>query len=211
MPRTARYTHSHGFYHIYNRGLNKAPIFLDPKDYDRMLSILKVLSHEGDWVLYAYCFMPNHYHMLVEEVHTPIAKLIGRLFTSYSLYFNKKYSRNGPLFQDRFKSKLIQKDTYFFELSRYIHCNPAKAGLIEDPRTYPYSSLHEYEDSTSNNIIQKDKVEKLLAMTDRSIRSYIEFVLAGLQLNLNNFDPFINHNEVLGSRTFSSHRKKKAF
>jgi len=138
MPRIARITYPQGFYHIYNRGLNKEPIFQETRDYLRLLHTLSELVQFNEWTIYAYCLMPNHYHLLVEEKQVPIAKLVNRLFTSYSQFYNRKYDRVGPLFQDRFKSKIIQKDTYFLEVSRYIHCNPVKAGLAASPESYPY-------------------------------------------------------------------------
>src|SRR3989338_7204482 len=112
MPRFARLTYPGCFYHIFNRGLNKQKIFHHQKDYEKLLNKLTSLLLDGDWIIYAFCLMPNHYHFLVEEKKTRIAKLLGRLFTSYSVFFNKKYQRHGPLFADRFKSKIIQIDSY---------------------------------------------------------------------------------------------------
>src|SRR3990167_8748535 len=106
MPRIARLTYPGAFYHIYNRGLNKIPIFRQKKDFEKLLNKFVDILSEGDWIIYAFCLMPNHYHLLVEERKMPVAKLMGRLFTSYSVYFNKKYKRSGPLFEDRYKSKL---------------------------------------------------------------------------------------------------------
>ena len=130
MTRTARLTYPGGFYHIFNRSLANIHLFPDVSYYEKLLEKLSLLIKEGDWIVYAYCLMPNHYHLLVEEKKIPVAKLIGRLFTSYSAFFNKRNKRHGPLFEDRFKSKLIQKYNYFLEVSRYIHLNPVKSGLI---------------------------------------------------------------------------------
>ena len=208
MPRAARLTYPQGFYHIFNRGLNKEPIFRDDKDYLRLMTILSVLLSQDEWTIYAYCFMPNHYHLLVEEKTRPVAKLIGRLFTSFSQYFNRRHHRVGPLFQDRFKSKLIQKDAYFLEVSRYIHCNPVKAGLAPTPEAYPYSSLGEYMGRRFPAIIKRDKVEKLIDRSVKGMNNYIKFVRAGVNLDLEAYDPFSSHRDVLGSTAFSTHRKR---
>jgi len=207
MTRTARLTYQGGFYHIFNRGLEKRVIFKRDKDYDKLLDKLSQLIVEGDWIIYAYCLLPNHYHLLVEENKTPIAKLMGRLFTSYGVYFNKKYKRQGPLFQDRFKSKLIQKDAYFLEVSRYIHLNPYKANLVNDPQDYPYSSLREYTGKGLRKIINLDHVTRLLGDNKTRIEDYLRFVKEGIKLDLEEYDPFINTKDVIGSAVFATHRK----
>lgn len=207
MPRFARLTFQGGFYHIFNRGLNKQKIFFHQKDYEKLLSKLSSLLLDGDWIIYAYCLMPNHYHLLVEERKMPIPKLIGRLFTSYGVYFNKKYQRQGPLFSNRFKSKIIQKDSYFLEVSRYIHLNPVEAKLAKSPEDYPFSSLSEYLGKLQRNIIDLEKVTTLLGDHKHRIASYIKFVRDGMKLDLEEYNPFTNKNEVVGNRVFVSHRK----
>lgn len=211
MPRIARLTYPGGFYHIFNRGLNKGKIFQEDKDYEKLLKTLASLLHEGDWSIYAYCLMPNHYHFLVEEKKTPIAKLMRRLFTSYSLYFNKKYNKNGPLFQDRFKSKLVQKDDYFLVVSRYIHLNPYLSGLTNDPEEYVYSSIREYTGKNKRKIIDLDKVTILLGDKENRIETYLKFVRDGMYLNLDEYDPFKNDREVIGGPVFATHRKMKIY
>lgn len=207
MPRIARLTHKGGFYHIFNRGLEKKAIFRQDKDYHKLLTKLSELLVDNHWTIYAYCLLPNHFHLLVEEKKLPIAKLIGRLFTSYGVYFNKKYKRQGPLFGNRFKSKLIQKDSYFFEVSRYIHLNPVRANLVKDPLEYPYSSLREYTGSGRRKIINLEKVTTLLGDKPTRIKDYLSFVNEGIQMNLEEFDPFKNNKDVLGSAVFATHRK----
>ena len=211
MPRIARLTFPGGFYHIFNRGLNKNQIFHEDKDYERLLEILNGLLRKGDWCFYAYCLMPNHYHFLVEEKRTPIAKLMGRLFTSYSLYFNKKYNRQGPLFQDRFKSKLVQKESYFLEVSRYIHLNPYKSAMTKNPEEYKYSSLREYLNNSSRKIIDMNKIIILLGDKGNRIENYLKFIKDGMNLNLDEYDPYKNNNDLIGNPVFATHRKMKAF
>ena len=110
----------------------------------KILSKLEELVKELDCIVYCYCFMATHYHLLVEEVKDPIANLMSRLLTSYGLYFNRKYERSGPLFADRFKSILVQKESYFLQLSPYIHLNPVHLDIVKDPRGYLYLSFNEY-------------------------------------------------------------------
>ena len=211
MPRLARLTYPGGFYHIFNRGLNKSPIFQENNDYDKLLDTLTSLLDHGDWLIYTYCLMPNHYHFLIEEKKTPVSKLISRLFTSYSLYFNKKYHRHGPLFEDRFKSRIIQKDPYFMLVSRYIHLNPYKSKQTNNPEDYPYSSLSEYTGKSFRKIINFSKVSLLLGEGENRLSDYLKFVKDGLNMNLDEYDPFTNDQEIIGKLTFSSHRKMKSY
>lgn len=138
-----------GYYHIYNRGVEKRDIFLDEQDCAVFLHYLKLylspieelkqldlpglriqrfiylnLSHEI--VLLAFALMPNHIHLLIKQKTVDgIVKLMKRLATGYVMYFNKKYQRVGGLFQNRYKAVLIQSDPHLLHLSRYIHLNPA--------------------------------------------------------------------------------------
>src|SRR3972149_4852723 len=142
------------FYHIYNRGVNKQPIFLDSKDYAVFLNLLKryldsKLTEDKNGREYenlheklelvAFCLMPTHFHLFVFQ-HTPEAmtRLLRGVGTSYTGYFNKKYRRSGPLFTDRFKASIINNDAYLIHISRYIHLNPLSF------RNYEWSSLPYY-------------------------------------------------------------------
>lgn len=216
MTRIPRITYEGGFYHLYNRGHNKEKIFREDRDYDFLLSKIKKLIKQGDWIIYAYCLMPNHYHFLVEEKKDRIAKFIGRLFTGYSIYFNKKYRRQGTLFQDRFKSKIIQKENYFLTVSRYIHLNPYKSGITNDPMNYPYSSLREYNNDVIDKIIDFNKVTNLIGENKKSLDSYMNFISEGLTIyrkngNLGDYEPFANENEPVGSLRFVTNRKMQRF
>lgn len=141
-------------YHIYNRGINKRRIFLDDDDYAVFLNLLKryldeapVKDNKGreyDWLhnhvkLQAYCLMPNHFHLLIYQISPEaMTRLLRGVSGAYTTYFNKKYRRIGPLFQDRYKASLISSEEYLQHISRYLHLNP------DDYKTWPYSSLEYY-------------------------------------------------------------------
>ncbi len=84
--------------------------------------------------------MPNHVHLLIEVFETPLSKLMQNLQFRYTRNFNIKYKKRSHLFQGRYKAILCEKDSYFLELSAYIHLNPVRAGLVEDPINYRWSS-----------------------------------------------------------------------
>lgn len=141
------------FYHIYNRGTDKREIFLDDNDRERFVKLLFIANSTKPFVLRdlpiglpyvefdrgetlvdigAYVLMPNHFHLLIKErIDNGISIFMNKLSTSYSMYFNKKYSRTGRLFEGTFKAKHIQEDEYLKYLFAYIHLNPVK---LIDPK-----------------------------------------------------------------------------
>jgi len=154
-----------GYYHLYNRGVEKRNIFLDEQDCTVFLHYIKMylspteklteqnhpgirinrfiplnLSRELD--LLAFTLMPNHFHLLVKQrTKDGITKFMQRLLTGYVMYFNKKYKRIGALFQNIFKAVIIENDNYLLHLSRYIHLNPSTTSSninFIDFSSYPY-------------------------------------------------------------------------
>jgi REP element-mobilizing transposase RayT len=146
MPRSARKESGCGIYHVMMRGVNRQAIFDDDEDCRRFMDILADLpfQHDDDGrllpirtcVIYAWCLMMNHLHLLVMEKNWKIAEVIKSLASSYVYYYNKKNERIGHLFQERFKSEPCNDMEYFTTLLRYIHQNPVKAGIVEDAADY---------------------------------------------------------------------------
>ncbi len=163
-----------GFYHLYNRGVEKRDIFCDVEDYQKFLSYLKLYldspnlqgltlkdengktmspsraykNFDNEIDLQAYCLMPNHFHLLVHQ-HSEmgIASFMQALITKYSMYFNKKYHRVGGLFQGRYKAVRISSEEQYTYVSKYIHRNPLDLPSGSDPeglREYKYSSYGNY-------------------------------------------------------------------
>lgn len=139
-----------GYYHVYNRGVNKQKIFLNDDDYryfsylfSRHLSLRPLAdSKHRDYVylrdqveILAYCWMPNHFHLMVHQItERGLVKLMMSVCTAYTVYFNKKYKRRGPLFENNYRASLISDELYLQHLSRYIHLN------LGDYKKWPYSS-----------------------------------------------------------------------
>ena len=144
MPRSARKKSNSDIYHIILRGINKQRIFEDDKDNQYFLEKLKTYKDISGYEIYAYCLMSNHNHLLMKEGEEPLSTAFRRLGASYVYWYNWKYSRNGHLFQDRFKSEPVETDEYFLTVMRYIHQNPLKAGIVKDIQEYPWSSYREY-------------------------------------------------------------------
>ena len=132
MARHCRLDWMGAAHHVMARGVGKCPIFLDSTDGEDFLRRLSRLVVECDISLMAWVMMPNHIHLLTRTGEVPLGKFMQRLLTGYAGFFNREHGRVGHLFQNRFKSILVQEDLYFFELVRYIHLNPLRAGLVAD-------------------------------------------------------------------------------
>ena len=144
MARVARIRSSSGRYHVMLRGINKQTIFESDDDRYRFLSVLEEYTDANKFVLYAYCLMDNHVHLLIEELEDDISTAIKRLSSSYVIWYNNKYERCGHLFQERFKSEPVETDGYLITVLRYIHQNPIKAGLCKSVNDYKWDSYREY-------------------------------------------------------------------
>lgn len=133
------------YYHLYNRGNQKKPIFIEKNDYSYYLHRLRLAIKKFDFSLICYCLMPNHVHLIVKQNNIiPPSKLISSIHTSYAMVFNKKYKSVGHLFQDRFKQKIISDDQYMINLIAYIHLNPVLSKICKNPTDYLWSSYKEY-------------------------------------------------------------------
>lgn len=144
MPRNARKKSETGIYHIMMRGINRQAIFEEDKDKQKLLETIKHYKEISRYEIYAYCFMENHIHLLIQETSEPIATVIKRISANYVYWYNNKYERCGHLFQERFKSEAVENDEYFLTVLRYIHQNPLKGGLARQVSDYRWSSYHEY-------------------------------------------------------------------
>ncbi|OGY10653.1 MAG: hypothetical protein A3A58_03650 [Candidatus Blackburnbacteria bacterium RIFCSPLOWO2_01_FULL_41_27] len=198
-----------GRYHIYNRGVDKRTIFIDDQDYRVFLHILKILLSKPELdehplteitgfipvrlrlitdTLYkeidliAYCLMPNHFHLFIKQ-HTinGISKLLSRLTISYVMYFNKKYERQGVLFQGEFKAVLVKDEPYLLHLSRYIHLNPSELTGGAPVNRYPYSSYANYLGEKNSEWVRPqeilayfDNTKRLGLINSLSYKNFVE-------------------------------------
>lgn len=209
MPRGPRFVFKNAFYHVFNRGINKQSIFLSKDDYQFFLKKLHGIGKQYDHSIYAYCLMPNHFHISIQTRKVPISKIMSSLATSYSMYFNRIYNHFGPVFQNRFKSILVQDDAYFLKLSQYIYLNPVKAGLVDNPLLYPYSSIREALGREGLYFLDEDIV-RLIGEAKGSQKEYERFVLAGLKEDFSEVEKLFEKEEaVLGTNRFSSLVQKK--
>lgn len=144
MPRQQRERSKSGYYHVMIRGNERKNIFQDEYDKFQFIKTLTEKKQENRFFLHAFCLMDNHVHLMLSEGVEDVAKVMKRISVSYVRYYNHKYKRVGHLFQDRFKSEIVDEDSYVLTLARYIHQNPVKAGMVKSTGEYKWSSYSCY-------------------------------------------------------------------
>ncbi len=154
MGRKPREKSDLGIYHVMLRGINRQDIFEDDEDYaffkKQLYHVVFFRDEDGKpqpsrCTIYAYCLMTNHVHLLIRETAEELSTVIKRITVAYAHYYNGKYQHVGHLFQNRFRSEVVNNEAYFLTLLRYIHQNPVAAGISKSIGDYRWSSWIEYE------------------------------------------------------------------
>ena len=144
MARPLRIEFPGAFYHVTSRGNERKAIFKSLRDREKFLSYLESATERYGAVIHVYCQMDNHYHLLLETPLGNLSKIMQHINGAYTNYFNTKRERSGHLLQGRYKAIVVEADEYAKELSRYIHLNPVRAGMVKIPEEYEWSSCRYY-------------------------------------------------------------------
>ncbi len=142
MPRQARLDAPGVLHHLMVRGLERRRLFTDDTDRTDFVTRLAGLAQAGALAVYAWALLPNHAHLLVRTGNLPLPRSLRRLLTGYAGAFNRRHHRVGHLFQNRYKSIVVEEEPYLLELVRYLHLNPLRAKVVPDLRTlarYPWT------------------------------------------------------------------------
>jgi putative transposase len=181
MGRKPRVHFPGALYHAIARGNQRQAIFRSDADRRHYLDLLKQFRTRYDFHLYAYVLMSNHVHLLLEVGETPLAKAMQGLQQSYTLYFNRKYTLVGHLFQGRYKDILCDRDAYLLELVRYIHLNPVRSKIVDSPGNYAWSSHRAYVGAGDNESVECDGILKQFSPQPAQARKlFDQFVVDGV-------------------------------
>ncbi|MCK5684137.1 transposase [bacterium] len=183
MARPLRIEYPDAMYHITSRGDGKKDIFRNDNDRNYFINLLSEIKSRYRWKFYAYCLMPNHYHLLVETPEGNLSRGMRHLNGLYTQFVNRQYNSCGHLFQGRYKSIIVEKDSYYFELSRYIVLNPVRAGLTKYPDKYVWSSYNSVINSRKNKgLIERKELLQIIGGSSipEAIKRYIIFVEEGI-------------------------------
>ncbi len=182
MTRPLRLEYPGALYHLTARGNALQDIYLADEDRERFLLLLGREVAQQGWQCYAYCLMSNHYHLLIETPEGNLVAGMRRLNGHYTQGFNKLHKRVGHLFQGRYKSILVEKESYLLELCRYIALNPVRAGMVKEAAAWPWSSYHATAYGKSKiDWLAIDSILSHFGRTPRTARqAYCRFVAEGV-------------------------------
>lgn len=178
MTRENRIWYPGAVYHVMSRGIRRSAICKDQADYEMFCMILRNTMEKHPFKLHSFCMMTNHLHMQVTTMATEIWKIMKCLLYNYARTFNQRYGYSGHLFERRYTSCLIEDPVYFLEVSRYIHLNPVRAGMVREPLAYPYSSYDSYISQKINPLLEKKKI--LDYFSQNPVEQYRMFVEGAL-------------------------------
>lgn len=160
MARPTRFFIDNYCYHFISRGNNKKEIFLCDEDHFRCLNIIRKAKTKYKVRLYAYCLMPNHFHLLIQAGDSrTISKFMHWIKLGYTIYFNAKYYKIGHLWQGRFKSSPVMTGQYLVNVATYIENNPVRADMVKDPAEYEWSSYKERCFFVKKNMLDPIKLD----------------------------------------------------
>ncbi len=147
MARPLRIEFPGAIYHVMSRGNARQTVFCDDSDYQRLIKGLETVVGRLGWDLLCFVLMPNHFHLVVRTPRPNLARGMQHLRSGYANWCSRRHRRPGHTFQGRFKSELIEDESYFWTVSRYIQLNPVrgKRPLADHPRDWPWSSYPGYD------------------------------------------------------------------
>ncbi|PKN00571.1 MAG: hypothetical protein CVU78_00410 [Elusimicrobia bacterium HGW-Elusimicrobia-2] len=183
MPRIPRFTINDGFYHVLCRGHNKREIFHEDSDFLKYLKTLREAKTVYSLKIYHFSLIPNHVHLIINaQKGEDLTKAMRFLNQNYAQYYRAKYGGCGYVWQDRFKSFLIQSGIYLIRCGIYIELNSVMAGLANNPEDYRWSSCGVYVSGKKSNLIDIDPEYAAISENkDERRRVYSEYLRDGLK------------------------------
>lgn len=178
MARALRIEYEGAFYHVVNRGIERRPIFGGNADCEKFLDICAVLVRRYKVRMFAYCLLPNHYHMFLQTIEGGLRRFMQDLGGQYGRYFNLKNRRVGPVVQGRYKARLVDADSHALAVARYIHLNPVAAGLTRTPEGYRWSSYRHYLGKDAGIVDVAFLLEQFGRGESRRIAAFRRFTLS---------------------------------
>jgi len=204
MARPLRIELPDGLYHVTSRGLERRAIVADDADRQRWTDLLDSLATRRRWQVLAWALMDNHFHLFVRTPDADLSAGVHDLNSGYVTGFNRRHGRVGPLLQGRFKAVLVERAAHDWELTRYIHLNPVRAGLVEHPEGYRWGSCRFYR--STRGAPSWLAWEDVLAQHGRTVRAarraYWKFLAEGLATPLESPMKAVVASTLLGSESF---------
>ena len=181
MTRPLRIELAGGVYHVTSRGDRRENIYFCDADRRAWLELLGKVCERFNWMCHAWCQMSNHYHIVVETVEGNLSQGMRQLNGVYTQHINSAYQRVGHVFQGRYKSILVEKESYLLELARYVVLNPVRAGMVDDPQQWSWSSYAAMTgEKQAPPWLQTDWIlGQFNRNRGQAVMGYVDFVRAG--------------------------------
>ena len=207
MARPLRIQYEGAFYHVTSRGDRRGKIFLSDTDRRRFLDTIHSSKKRYGFIVHAFVLMDNHYHLLIETPQPNLSAALRHINGSYTLYFNRKHGRVGHVLQGRYKAIVVEKDEYYLELIRYIHLNPVRAGMVNDPDKYHWSSHAAIIDKRAakewSGFFDRNELLRHFGKREReAIKAYRSFVVAGMDIKKEDAFNGLSYGYILGQTGF---------
>ncbi len=191
MSRPVYFEVIDGIFHLTSRGNARRRIYHDDRDYRAFVLQLKLTAQRRQWRCLSYCLMPNHFHLLVQTPKPTRADGMRDLKSEYARTFHRRYGTDGALFKPRYKPQLIQEDGYLLAAALYIAKNPVRAGLVDDPADWPWSSF-----ASSERFVDPSPYLRTLSSNPERARHYFVELSRGVSPV---FDPTL---PIVGDEAF---------
>ncbi|MBW2612160.1 MAG: transposase [Deltaproteobacteria bacterium] len=213
MSRPLRIDYPNAWHHVMNRARRGEDLFVDKADYQQFIDLLQETADLFNVNVAAFCLMPTHYHLMVQTPDTNLSRCMRHVNGVYTQRYNVRHGCDGTLFRGRYKSILVDADSYLLQLVRYIHQNPLKAGLVNHLDQYVWSSHKGYLSKAKKwNWLYKDFVLQMLTVqTNTQIRIYKQFMAQEHDEDLVRILNRKNPPSMLGSEKFIAWIKDRFF
>ena len=209
MARPLRVQFAGAWYHVMNRGAGRRTVYSDDVLRDTFLDLLNDVHERYDVEIHAWCLMNNHYHLVCRTPHPNLDRAMRHVDGVYTQRHNRRRRTDGPLFRGRYKSILVDSDAYLAQLTRYVHRNPADAGMVRRPEDWRWSSYRSYlKRSEPAQWLFMQEVLSLFGQRNPR-RGYRAFVEQGVDSEIAAFFAQTPLPAVLGSRDFRERMKDK--
>ena len=213
MARPLRIEFPDAWYHVMNRGRRHEEIFLDFRDYQAFIDLLKAVSEMFNAQIAAYALMPNHYHLLLRTPEGNINRIMRHVGGVYTQTFNRRHDHDGQLFRGRYKAILVDEDEYLLGLVRYIHHNPLKAGIVTTLKNYEWTSHKGYlsDDDAWAWLYREPVLKRFSNSLDEARSGYLRFMAQDDDEKVEQAFSRMNLPAFLGGKEFISKIKDRFF